>query len=172
MPEPVPATNLWLRRSSGELGLADLHRRIVDEVIAGVCSVKGDAAGRFVSENGLESLHKVVDSPDLGRIRDFVIENLRPDLLRMAVFIGRDVLHWPDEFYVDDYLILRINFPYETARKADPNGENPGIGRVSPSMREIAKARRTIDPVYDPKAYHNGLPPAAWAHGPHQDSWA
>jgi nitrite reductase/ring-hydroxylating ferredoxin subunit len=58
------------------------------------------------------------------------------------------------------------------ARQGNPTGENPGIGRVSPGVREIARSRRIVDSVYDPKSYHNSLPPAAWAHGPHQDSWA
>jgi hypothetical protein len=69
-------------------------------------------------------------------------------------------------------LILRINFPYEVARKASAAAENPGIGRISVALRDVAKARRVTDPVYDPKGYHKGHPPAAWAHGPHIDSWA
>jgi nitrite reductase/ring-hydroxylating ferredoxin subunit len=39
-------------------------------------------------------------------------------------------------------------------------------------MRETAASRRVKDPLYDPKGYHKGHPPAAWAHGPHLDSWA
>jgi nitrite reductase/ring-hydroxylating ferredoxin subunit len=171
-PIPLSARNLWLHRSAAELGAGDLHRRIVDEIIDGVRALKGDPAAQLVSDRGLELLHTVVDSTDLGRLRDRVLEAMRPDLLKMAVVVGRNLLHWSGEFYVDDYLILRINFPYEVARKADPKGENPGIGRVSPSIRPIAQARRPVDPVYDPKSYHKDHPPAAWAHGPHKDSWA
>src|SRR5687767_3889033 len=171
-PIPVSAMNLWLHRSAAALGAGDLHRRIVDEIIDGVRALKGDPAAQLVSDRGLELLHTVVDSTDLARLRDRVLEAMRPDLLKMAVVVGRNLLHWSGEFYVDDYLILRINFPYEVARKADPKGENPGIGRVSPSIRPIAQARRPVDPVYDPKSYHKDHPPAAWAHGPHKDSWA
>ena len=64
------------------------------------------------------------------------------------------MLDWRDEFYVDDYLILRVNFPYDVARHADPAAENPGIGRVSPEMREVALvtdddlARARVDPQF------------------------
>jgi nitrite reductase/ring-hydroxylating ferredoxin subunit len=69
-------------------------------------------------------------------------------------------------------LILRFYFPYHVARLADPSTENPGIGRLSEAVRDIFRSRKTMDPVYDPKSYHRGHPPAAWAHGPHVDSWA
>jgi nitrite reductase/ring-hydroxylating ferredoxin subunit len=121
---------------------------------------------------GISALHEVVDARDVSALRDRVLEALRSDLLALAVAVGRRVLGWRDDFYVDDYLILRVNFPYEIARHADASAENPGIGRVSPWMRDAARARRVIDPVFDPKGYHKGHPPAAWAHGPHLDSWA
>jgi nitrite reductase/ring-hydroxylating ferredoxin subunit len=161
-----------LRQTCGAIGFADLHRRSVAELNEAVRTLKGDDAAETVAAGGLEILHTVIDSTALGPLRDIVIEKMRADLLSMAAAIGRKVLHWTDEFYVDDYLILRINFPFEVARQGSPAGENPGIGRVSPGVRELARSRRTVDPVYDPKSYHNDLPPAAWAHGPHQDSWA
>ena len=171
-PGPMDSRYLWLRRDCGALGFSDLHRRLVAEIVAAVGILKGERAAEIVSASGLERMHMAIDSTDLGPLREIVIEKMRPDLLRMAVAIGRGLLRWTDEFYIDDYLILRINFPYEVARQGSSAGENPGIGRVSPGVRELARSRRTVDPVYDPKSYHNNLPPAAWAHGPHQDSWA
>jgi nitrite reductase/ring-hydroxylating ferredoxin subunit len=164
---------VWMRRRRETVpGIAELHERIRSEIISGVTKIAGKEAGDKIRSQGLEMLHTVIASGDIGRLRDHVLDTLRNDLLKATVNVGRSALGWKGEFYVDDYLILRINFPYEVARKADPAAENPGIGRVSPSVREIAKARRTTDPVYDPKGYHRGHPPAAWAHGPHIDSWA
>ena len=169
--KPIASRNLWIRQTSDGFGLSDVHRGIVADIVEGVRSLKGDKAAETIARDGLEELHKVIDSVDVGPLRDFVLERKRRELLHTAVSIGRNVLRWTDDFYVDDYLILRINFPYEVARNAAPSAENPGVGRVSPAVREIAKARRVIDPVYDPKGYHKGHPPAAWAHGPHLDTW-
>jgi nitrite reductase/ring-hydroxylating ferredoxin subunit len=166
-PEP------WLKLASHEVseGVA-LHRRVVEQIFTGVGIIRGKAAEAALRANGISALHEVLDARDVSALRDRVLEALRPNLLAMAVAVGRGVLGWRDDFFVDDYLILRVNFPYEVARKADATAENPGIGRVSPWMREAARARRVIDPVFDPRSYHKGHPPAAWAHGPHLDSWA
>jgi nitrite reductase/ring-hydroxylating ferredoxin subunit len=172
MNTPVEAAGLWIRESSDALGLKAEHLYLISEIVEGVRQMKGSEAAGQLEVEGLEILHTIIDSTEVGKLRDFVLERNRKRLLDIAVSIGRKALHWSDEFYVDDYLILRINFPYEVAKRADPTAENPGIGRVSAQVRDLAKSRRVIDPVYDPKGYHRNHPPAAWAHGPHQDSWA
>jgi nitrite reductase/ring-hydroxylating ferredoxin subunit len=136
-----------------------------------VAKIKGPAAARTLHELGIEGIHEVIDARDAAPLRNYVLNRLRQPLLAMAVRVGRDLLGWADEFNIDDYLILRVNFPYDVARLADASTENPGIGRLSHAVREISCARSTKDPVYDPKSYHRGHPPAAWAHGPHLDSW-
>ncbi|PXA83121.1 hypothetical protein DMC25_18410 [Caulobacter sp. D4A] len=152
-------------------GLDVLHHRVIEEILAAISDLKGpEAASRL--DGDLGRLHLVIDAADVGLVRDRVLEALRQDLLLLAVQIGREVLDWTQDFHVDDYLILRVNFPYAVARHAAASGENPGIGRVSPSMRAVAASRRVKDPVYDPKSYHRDHPPPAWAHGPHLDSWA
>lgn len=85
--------------------------------------------------------------------------------------VAREVLGIDGSFYVDDYTILRVNFPYEVALRSAMDAENPGIGRMSASARAAAQQARVTDPVYDPKGYHRDQPPAAWAHGPHLDTW-
>lgn len=152
-------------------GLNALHRRVIDEILAAIAALKGpEAVARLNGDLG--QLHLVIDAADVGFLRDRVLEALRGDLLRLAVQVGRDALGWTHDFHVDDYLILRVNLPYAVARRATASGENPGIGRVSPSVRAIAASRRVKDPVYDPQSYHKDHPPPAWAHGPHLDSWA
>ncbi|MBV8580707.1 MAG: phytanoyl-CoA dioxygenase family protein [Candidatus Eremiobacteraeota bacterium] len=152
-------------------GAHALHTRIVAKIVDAVGAMKGPAAAASLRASGLEALHTVLDPLDVGPLRDRVLDCLREDLLRFAARIGRTVLGWHDDFYIDDYLILRVNFPYAVARAADGAAENPGIGRLSPSVRAAAAARRVRDPRYDPRGYHRNHPPAAWAHGPHVDSW-
>ncbi|BCW90855.1 hypothetical protein sos41_40310 [Alphaproteobacteria bacterium SO-S41] len=169
----VPTRGLWLRRHTSDLGShVDWTRHVIDAIIDGVLQIKGSAAADVIAQEGVGVLHTVIDARDVGRLRDLVIDRLRNEFLTLAAQVGRAILGWRNDFFVDDYLILRINFPYETARRSDPSAENPGIGRVTASVRAAAQARRVIDPTFNPKEYHKGHPPAAWAHGPHRDSWA
>lgn len=151
-------------------GLDRLHGRVVERILGALVELKGPEAVTTLGGD-LGRLHHVLDVEDVGPLRDWVIESLRGDLLALAVQVGRWALGWTHDFHVDDYLILRINFPYALARYAKASAENPGIGRVSPAVRPIAAARRVKNPVYDPSAYHRDHPPPAWAHGPHLDSW-
>ncbi|MEP7305137.1 MAG: Rieske 2Fe-2S domain-containing protein [Acidobacteriota bacterium] len=162
----------FLRRRAGDVDTSiDWRGRVVEEIVKSVDAIAGRQAARTIESEGVEKLHTVIDARDVALLREHVVETLRHDLLRLAIRVARTVLGWRHEFYVDDYLILRVNFPYDVARRADASAENPGIGRVSPTMRQLAMARRVVDPVFDPRGYHNGHPAAAWAHGPHRDSW-
>ncbi len=170
-PEAPSARGTLRTYAPGALaGAEPLHQRIVAGIVDAVAEIAGPGAAQRLRSTGVEMLHTAIDPLDVAPLRDRVLEPLRADLLKLAVTVGRS-LGWEDEFYVDDYVVLRINLPYEVAKHADGAAENPGIGRLSPAMRATAAARRVQDPVYDPRAYHNGYPPAAWAHGPHVDSW-
>lgn len=169
----APARGTWRTYALGSLeAMEELHRHIMASIFEAVAEIRGPEAAARLRSAGLEMLHTAIDPLDVGRLRDRVLEPLRADLLRTAVRVGRSIMGWQDEFYVDDYLILRISLPYEVAKRADRSAENPGIGRVSPTMRDTLAARRVNDPLYDPRKYHRDHPPAAWAHGPHLDSWA
>jgi nitrite reductase/ring-hydroxylating ferredoxin subunit len=162
----------WIQRQVLDLpGWGGMTERVTEAIIEGVAGLKGPAAARTLRQIGLQRLHEVIGAGDVGPLRDLVVEPLRQSLLAMTVAVGRTFLGWEGEFFVDDYLVLRIYFPYEFARKADPSAENAGVGRVTPRVRALFNARKTIDPVFDPRGYHLGHPPAAWANGPHRDSW-
>lgn len=162
----------WLRRDLHDLssGCA-MVGQVTDEIVDAVARIHGDAVARILRQKGIQHLHEVMDAKDFSPLRDQVLERLREPLFAMAVAVGREFLGWEGDFYVDDYLVLRINFPYEFARQSSSSTENPGTGRLSPSVRSAYNARKVIDPHYDPKSYQGGNPPAAWAHGPHRDSW-
>lgn len=163
----------WLKCDSSVLPLIGTMTDVVkDTLVRRLEDIEGPQAAKHVESFGLERIHEVLELKNVGLLRDGVLETLRFDLLKLAASVGRNILHWAEDFFVDDYLILRINYPYEIARKADPKAENPGIGRLSEQVRSLAHARRVIDPIYNPRAYHKDHPPAAWAHGPHLDSWA
>jgi nitrite reductase/ring-hydroxylating ferredoxin subunit len=167
-----PFSGLWLRRDVRDLSAGyGMKDQATCEIVEAVARIKGDASARILQQHGIQRLHEVISADDFSPLRDQALERLRQPLFAMAVAVGREFLGWEGDFYVDDYLVLRINFPYEVARRSSPFTENPGTGRLSPPMRAVYDARKVIDPIFDPKSYHGGNPPAAWAHGPHRDSW-
>jgi nitrite reductase/ring-hydroxylating ferredoxin subunit len=161
-------TYLSLSRFEGQEELLAKTHALLRE---GVELLQGSAARRIVEQRGFGVLHEVLAADQIGPLRDHVMPQVRPDLLALACRIGRGLLGIEGDFFVDDYTILRVNFPYLAALKAPLNAENPGIGRVDAKTREQSRVARVVDPVYDPKGYHNNEPPPAWAHGPHQDTW-
>ncbi|QIL73222.1 Rieske 2Fe-2S domain-containing protein [Diaphorobacter sp. HDW4B] len=140
-------------------------------IIDAVSSLQGERAASAVRKNGLETLHLHLPASQIGALRDRVMVQLRPRLLGFACAVGRGLLGIEEEFFVDDYTILRVNYPYEAALNADHSSENPGIGRVDPNTRNQSSSTQRRDPVYAPKEYHRHTPPASWAHGPHKDTW-
>ncbi len=161
-------TYLIVRDFGGQKALLNRVHRLIKEKAE---QLHGPGARSTLEREGLTVLHKVLSAKDITALRDEVMEKIRPALFDLTVEIARDLLGIKGEFFVDEYTILRMNYPYLVAMQAPESAENPGIGRTSHKVKELSKASRVVDPVYNPKAYHNFEPPPAWAHGPHQDTW-
>jgi nitrite reductase/ring-hydroxylating ferredoxin subunit len=154
-----------------EAGVREGWETIAHETLEAVGEVCGAAARDRVARDGLGMLHEVLPAAAIGELRDAAMPRVRATLFEVTCRVAREVLGIDGDFYVDDYTILRVNFPYEVALQAPMNAENPGIGRVSETVRRDAQKAKVVDPVYNPKGYHRDQPPAAWAHGPHLDTW-
>ena len=154
-----------------EAGVRDAWLSIREQTLEAIGVVAGPRARDRVARDGLAVLHEVLAAEAIGELRDEVMPRIRATLFQTTCRVAREVLGIDGAFYVDDYTILRVNYPYEVALRSSMDAENPGIGRVSPEVRRAARQARVVDPVYDPKGYHGGQPPAAWAHGPHLDTW-
>ena len=150
---------------------AEITALVQQLIVDTVSSLQGEGAARAVEKHGLETLHLHLPASQIGELRDQVMIPLRPQLLTFAGTVGRGFLGIENEFFVDDYTILRINYPYEEALNASSTSENPGIGRVDPRTRNQNSSTQRRDPVYAPQEYHRHTPPASWAHGPHKDTW-
>ena len=140
-------------------------------VLDAAAEIVGSAARTDLARRGLQHLHLHLPPEAIAQVRDRVMPVMRPDLFRFACEIGEGLLGLDREFFVDDYTILRINYPYEAGLQATDKAENPGIGRTDPKTRTLANSTQKRDDRYDPKAYHKHTPPASWAHGPHKDTW-
>jgi hypothetical protein len=134
-------------------------------ILDAVSEIAGVTAKTALSTKGIELLHEYLPPEQIGALRDRVMPILRPELFAFACELGRDFLELRDEFYVDDYTILRINYPYAVALQAGDTAENPGIGRIDPNVRNMKSSTQTRDPIYDPKGYHMDTPPASWEIG-------
>jgi nitrite reductase/ring-hydroxylating ferredoxin subunit len=169
MSSVLPAAPILVLRD--EPWIADAHAAINDALLHCIEVVVGSTARARVADRGLGALHEVLPAAAIGPLRDNVMPRIRPTLFATTCRVAREVLGIEGNFYVDDYTILRVNLPYEVALTAPMEAENPGIGRMDAAAQRDARAARVVDPVYDPKGYHAGQPPAAWAHGPHLDTW-
>jgi nitrite reductase/ring-hydroxylating ferredoxin subunit len=140
-------------------------------VLDAVSAIAGSDARADLARRGLHHLHSHLPAEAITQVRDWVMPVVRPELFRFACEIGEELLGLDREFFVDDYTILRINYPYELGLQASDKAENPGIGRTDPQTRALANSTHKRDACYDPKGYHKHTPPASWAHGPHKDTW-
>jgi nitrite reductase/ring-hydroxylating ferredoxin subunit len=156
---------------SNEADVAATWREIRVILDGEIVALAGDETRLRIADEGLVRLHELLPAERIGEIRDAAMARIRPILLETALRVGRDVLGLDGEFFVDDYTILRVNYPYEVAVRASADAENPGIGRVAGSVAGDLRRTRVVDPVYSPRAYHRDQPPASWAHGPHMDTW-
>jgi nitrite reductase/ring-hydroxylating ferredoxin subunit len=154
-----------------EAGVDESWREVRRAIADSVEQLAGKDGREALERDGLERLHEQLTPEQIGPLRDEVMGRVREELFRMTCRVAREVLGIDGEFFVDDYTILRVNFPYEVAIRASHTAENPGIGRVSDNARKDHAAAKVIDPVYNPRGYHRDQPPAAWAHGPHLDTW-
>jgi nitrite reductase/ring-hydroxylating ferredoxin subunit len=140
-------------------------------ILSAAGDVAGAAARADLTRRGLGYLHLHLPADEISTIRDRIMPSLRPDLFNFACQLGEELFGLDREFFIDDYTILRINYPYEIGLNSSQSAENPGIGRVDPQVKSLKNSTQTRDQKYDPKSYHKHTPPASWAHGPHKDTW-
>lgn len=150
---------------------AKITTQVCEFVLDAVGNSAGNAARADLTRRGLGFLHLHLPAEEISTIRDQLMPSLRPDLFKFACELGEELFGLDKEFFVDDYTILRINYPYEVGLNSSYRAENPGIGRVDPQVKILKNSAQKRDDNYDPKSYHKHTPPASWAHGPHKDTW-
>lgn len=177
-------------------GAHDVIREVLFE---GIERIGGPAMLEKARSRGLEQMHHYFPIEKVRDLKNFAVERLNKHLLEVTVKVGREFLGLTGEFYVDLNTILRINYPFAQAKNAPKSTDDPSVGSgkkpgLTPLQKLLnlppivaARARwmtlRTGNKLadmgkawernagYDPAEYHKHLPPAAWAHGPHIDTW-
>jgi nitrite reductase/ring-hydroxylating ferredoxin subunit len=128
-------------------------------------------------------MHQVLPAEKLEDLRSLLSARLNGTLFQWAVDTARTLLQFEGEFYVDEKLYFRINYPYEVAsRGPKPPTRTRLTERVlsalksggSNGLRDCvnnALRGRGFVPTLDLVRYNRNRPKATWAHGPHIDTW-
>jgi nitrite reductase/ring-hydroxylating ferredoxin subunit len=170
-----------------------LRQQTYDKVTAafldGVEELESRDARLALERDGLRKLHEHFPVPKVKSLEEFVLKRVREDLYYWTFAVGRDTLGLPDPFYVDYLIMVRIHYPYLSAKseRASDEGsfqlrEKVRLGLAS--LRNVRlltnqlgvgrrkrQARQENRIAYDPASYHGNLPTPARSHGAHVDTW-
>jgi nitrite reductase/ring-hydroxylating ferredoxin subunit len=166
-----------------------MYAQVVGAFLDGVEALASVAARRALEQSGLRKLHEHYPVAKVRLLEAYVLKRLREELYHWTFAVGEQTLRLPDPFYVDYLIVVRIHYPYLTARSERGMVEAPfalreKIRLAGASLRNVrmlanrlrvglrkGRARREKRIAYDPASYHRGLPTPARAHGPHVDTW-
>lgn len=175
------------------------HELVRRALFDGIRHLEGEQTYRRACDEGLSRLHAYFPVERVRELKTFAAERLSGHFFTLTTSVGRDFLGLSGEFFVDTNAILRINYPFAQAKHAPRTTDDPSVGSGSSATRtlwqkavhhpRVVRARAKLahwmngdrlgqvgkawqrSSNYDPAVYHNHLPPAAWAHGPHIDTW-
>src|SRR5690349_4633753 len=117
-----------------------LTLQVRQSIFETVGHIVGASARMELEQHGLGLLHKYLPAEQISSLRDKVMPPLRTELFKFSCEFGEHMFGIEDEFFIDDYTILRINYPYEVGLRSSQNAENPGIGRVDPKVRTLTSS--------------------------------
>jgi nitrite reductase/ring-hydroxylating ferredoxin subunit len=156
---------------------------VIDTTLEGVEQLVGKNAREELQRKGLHRLHEVLPAESLDSLRAILTERLAPTLFQWAVDTSRALLEFKGEFYVDEKIYFRINYPYEVAARGPKTGEKKSLTARLRSTMKSGGLRGLGDavnnslrgkgfvPTLDLVRYNRNRPKATWAHGPHIDTW-
>ena len=96
----------------------------------------------------LSQIHLFLVPEKIPNLQNLLQKKFIKQITKWIMSISEDHLKMKDEYFIDQKFYFRINFPYDCAVKST-----------------------LIDKAHPLSKYNKGLPKAAWAHGPHIDTW-
>lgn len=163
----------------------DVFPAVCEAFHEGVAALAGKDCADAVRRDGLSLIHRHFPTEKVLLLEEHVRLALRDTLYYWSYRVGKEDLGLPHPFYVDHLIVIRIHFPYETARKAK-TAERPAMSRAdlvdhavsalrnprilaNQASRAIRRPRASS--AYDPDQFHGALTKPARAHGAHIDTW-
>lgn len=124
-----------------------------------ICNIVSEEIIKFTKKNNpnvpnnldLKEIHNYLDLNEIDNCSKYVRENLKKTLFDWSISYAEKRLGFNGNFYIDNEIYIRINFPYNT--------------------RFSAESSKRTHPNHRLAAYNRYLPKGLWAHGPHKDSW-
>jgi len=136
-------------------------KKINDQFIEILADKYGKTLSDEVKCAGLHQLHKFVPANDVIFLQEELANRVRLDMLEYTYNMAKH-LGLSEDFFLDLYVIARIKFPFEEAKKS--NFYYKDYNKLRGRKKFNISPEITSD-------YHNNLPFAAWHHGVHADSW-
>ena len=153
------------------------HRALlegIEQLAGGECRERVEAAG-------LDGLHRHFPRSSLGDLESLVVDQLKPRWLRWAAQVGRESVGWEEDFFVQDLLLLRVNYPFNAPEL--PNLEPAALGprlrrKILPPIEQLRYARyprQVVRRLPELLAYiraRKSAPEGQYrCHPAHTDSW-
>lgn len=158
---------------------SDFLAEVETQILKGVAALIGDEKADLVKREGIQYLHKYLRPEFLPFLNRFLTDHLRDRVLQQCASIGYEELGLTD-FFVDETVIFRLHFPHYISRTSKLTRAQ----YLALDLKKIETAEEQLQAVsartdFKPYSagdlskmkYHRNLPDAAYAHGPHRDTW-
>ncbi len=96
----------------------------------------------------LDKLHCFLNPEQIPMLQVAIEKKFKKEICKWVMHISENHLNMKNEYYIDEKIYFRINFPFDYAVKSKYKDKKHPLHR-----------------------YNKGLPKAAWSHGPHIDTW-
>lgn len=156
-------------------GKAAAYDAVTKAILSGIEKIEGPQVRRRVEGEGLAKMHEHLSPDKIFYLQRYLQKTIGQRLIKLACEFGRDRLGLTSEFFIDKVIPMRIHFPFEVSRKAKLRRDEYLRASFIPLnqrlRREFQKWWKRGSDLDSKATYHSNLPVAAWAHGPHLDTW-
>lgn len=110
-------------------------------LLGGIDQLAGRDCRERVEAAGLDGLHHHFPRESLGDLESLVVDRLKPLWLRWAAQVGRESVGWEEDFFVQDLLLLRVNYPFNAPKLPSLEPAPPGPRLRRKLLRPVEQLR-------------------------------
>lgn len=108
-------------------------------ILKGIEEIEGIETRKTIEKVGLSKLHEHFHVDNLWHLEKIVENGVRQEVLKMTYEVGKDSLSLEGEFFIDNNINIRINYPFTFARLAKLKYEDYIQNRQLNSQTDIQK---------------------------------